>query len=64
MVEPNDEGKITCPGCKKQYQPKLQRRDNRLIQEQFPDASPAEREELISGFCRGCQHDIFWTGLL
>ena len=59
MIEPDCEGKITCPICRKRYTPKLKRRDNRLIQEQYPDATPAEREELISGICQKCQPTIF-----
>ena len=59
MIEPDFEAKITCPMCNKRYEPKLKRRDNRLIQEQYPDAAPEEREELISGLCQKCQKLIF-----
>ena len=59
VIEPDYEGKITCPLCGKRYTPKLRRKDDRLIQEQYPDASPAEREELISGICQKCQPSIF-----
>jgi len=40
-----------CPVCKEQYTPVLGERDRRLIQEQFPNAEPWEREQLLSGIC-------------
>ena len=44
---------VTCPICKKEYIPTLHRRlkPHLRIQEEFPDASADEREQLISGVC-------------
>ena len=42
---------MECPVCKKEYEPVLGERDGRLIQVQFPDAEPFEREQLITGIC-------------
>ena len=41
-----------CPCCKKEYVPELGERDNsKLIQDQFPNAKPYQREQLVSGIC-------------
>ena len=41
-----------CPVCMNKYVLELQEvRDGRLIQEQFPDTKPWEREQLLSGIC-------------
>jgi len=41
-----------CPNCKKKYIPELGERDpNILIQKQFPNAKPYQREQLITGLC-------------
>jgi hypothetical protein len=42
-----------CPNCLKWYEPILERKanDNRSIQEQYPNALPYEREQLITGLC-------------
>lgn len=48
----------TCPNCGKSYEPKLVRKHpEMLIQEEFPNATPAEREQCISGLCS----DECWT---
>jgi len=51
MIEPNEKGLILCPNCKKGYKPKLTRKTNELIQNEFPKATKEEREQLISGLC-------------
>ncbi len=51
----------TCPNCNKTYKPKLERKHpEMLIQEEFPDATPAEREQCITGLFS----DKFWTVFL
>jgi hypothetical protein len=40
-----------CPNCHKEYQTVLSRKDDRVIQEQYPDAPAWKREQLISGIC-------------
>ena len=43
---------ITCPQCGKKYEPELKNRDpNRYVQDQFPDSSPIQREQHITGLC-------------
>lgn len=44
-------GMVVCPNCKKEYQTKLERKTNKLVQEEFPNATAEEREQLISGIC-------------
>ena len=51
MIIPNNKGLILCPNCKKEYKPKLERKTNKLIQEEYPNATREEREQLISGLC-------------
>lgn len=52
--------RIKCPICKRSYTPELPPRDGRLIQEQFPDAAPWEREQLLTGICsQEC-----WDGIM
>ena len=51
MIEPNSKGLIICPCCKKEYLPKLKRKTNKMIQEEYPNAKSYEREQLISGLC-------------
>lgn len=56
-------GRTICPGCGKAYWPALGERDpNLLIQVQFPKATPAQREELMTGYCQKCQSGIFGSG--
>ena len=44
--------KTICPNCKKHYTPILKERDkNILIQNQFPNATQEEREQLMTGLC-------------
>jgi uncharacterized Zn finger protein (UPF0148 family) len=46
------DGKTICPACGKHYIPVLGERDGtRMIQEQFPNATPSEREQLVTGIC-------------
>ena len=40
-----------CPNCNKEYKTVLDRIDDRPIQEQIPNATKEEREQLISGLC-------------
>lgn len=58
----NDEGKTICPNCKKAYWPTLGERkhEHLLIQEEFPDARPIEREQLLTGLCS----DACWNAYL
>ena len=54
--------KNKCPICKKEYTPKLERKegDDRLIQDIFPKAKKWEREQLISGVCSNkCWNEMF-----
>ena len=41
----------TCPNCGKEYETILERKDNTLIQLQYPKAPAWKREQLISGIC-------------
>jgi len=52
--------KIICPVCKKEYIPVLgeRRQPELLVQQEFPDAEPWEREQLLSGICS----DECWDG--
>ena len=40
-----------CPVCRKTYKTEFDRKDDRLIQEQYPDEPAWKREQLISGIC-------------
>ena len=42
-----------CPNCKKEYRPDLGERKypKMLIQKEFPNATPTQREQLITGIC-------------
>jgi hypothetical protein len=51
MIHPNEKGLILCPNCKKLYKPTLERKTNDLIQNEYPQATKEEREQLISGLC-------------
>jgi len=53
---------MKCPNCKKVYTPVLERPvgDTRPIQQIFPDSTPTEREQLISGICS----DKCWSEFL
>lgn len=42
---------MECPNCGKEYEPVLVRKDDRLIQEQYPNAPAWQREQLVSGIC-------------
>lgn len=44
---------MECPNCRAVYKPILGERKHPelLIQEEFPNAQPWEREQLISGIC-------------
>lgn len=44
--------KMICPNCRRIYKPKLIRNHPEIvIQEEYPEATPEEREQLISGIC-------------
>ena len=45
------EDKIICPNCKKQYIPILERKTDKCIQNEYPNAPKWQREQLISGLC-------------
>ena len=51
MINLNINGCVVCPNCKKEYKPILERKTNKLIQEEHPTATKEEREQLISGLC-------------
>ncbi len=44
---------MTCPNCRKTYEPVLGQRKtpHLLIQNEFPDSEPWEREQLVTGLC-------------
>ena len=42
---------MKCPNCKKIYEPVLDRKTDKLIQNEFPDSTLEQREQLISGIC-------------
>lgn len=42
---------IICPSCGKKYTTELERKDDRNIQEQYPNEPSWKREQLISGIC-------------
>jgi len=45
-------GLTICPMCGKHYAPELGERDpDMLIQEQFPNATRVQREQLVTGLC-------------
>lgn len=50
---------ITCPNCKMKYVPTLERKTGALIQDEFPNASAIEREQLVSGICSDKCWDVF-----
>lgn len=43
--------KIRCPNCQKIYEPVLERKTDKLIQEEFPNEPAWKREQLLSGIC-------------
>ena len=53
MVKRNPDGSVTCPNCKKQYFPVLGERKHpdMCIQDEFPNAKPFEREQLLTALC-------------
>jgi len=53
----------TCPNCGKEYQTELDRKDDRPIQEQYPNEPQWKREQLISGLCSDSCWDEF-VGIL
>ena len=51
MINPDENGEIKCPNCKRQYKPILERKTSHPIQHEHPTATKEEREQLISGLC-------------
>ena len=54
QIAQEEASKVRCPACGKVYKPTLGMRDpndNRLIQEIYPNATPEEREQRVSGCC-------------
>jgi len=52
---------ITCPSCKKQYEPMLKREHpEQCIQQEFPNAPAWQREQHITGICS----DECWDNFL
>jgi len=49
-----ERGMKKCPQCSKQYIPTLGKRDpndDRCIQDIYPNSTPTEREQLMTGIC-------------
>lgn len=43
---------MICPNCGKSYEPRLKRKYLDVpIQQEFPNAKPIDREQLVSGIC-------------
>ena len=44
---------MNCPNCEKKYFPELghRRHPEKLIQQEFPNATAEQREQLITGIC-------------
>lgn len=62
VKQPKPVGDLTaCPECKKVYRLPfgLRPNDGRTIQEQFPNATPEQREMYITGLCEKCQKIYF-----
>lgn len=59
MIIPDKNGFLVCPNCKKKYKPKLVRKTDKLIQDEFPNATAEEREQLVSGICSNKCWDEF-----
>ena len=53
---------VACPNCRKSYIPALGARCGRghLIQQEFPRATPIQREQLQTGLCS----DTCWNAFL
>jgi hypothetical protein len=54
-----------CPACGKVYEPVLgeRKRPDLLIQQEFPNATDEEREQLITGICSDkCWHEFLGAG--
>ena len=48
----DENGLTICPSCGKAYSPVLGERDpDMCIQDQFPNATKIEREQLVTGIC-------------
>ena len=63
MINPNEKGEVRCPNCKKMYKPKLTRKTDLLIQQEFPTSTAEEREQLISGLCSNkCWNEFLGLG--
>jgi uncharacterized Zn finger protein (UPF0148 family) len=47
------DGRTICPNCGKAYFPELGERKEpgKLIQDEFPNSKPYQREQLLSGLC-------------
>ena len=45
-------GRTICPQCGKAYTPELgERKTNKCIQDEFPNATPEQKEQLVTGIC-------------
>ena len=51
MINPDENGEIICPNCRREYKPILERKTSQAIQDEHPNATKEEREQLISGIC-------------
>ena len=61
MNQPMGERLRTCPQCKKEYKPDLgERKTDNCIQDEFPNATPIQREQLVTGICS----DECWDNFL
>jgi hypothetical protein len=55
---------MQCPQCGKEYVPSLgERKTDLLIQEEFPDATRTQREQLVTGLCSDkCWNEYLGVG--
>ena len=60
MIHPDENGEIKCPSCLRKYKPILERKTDKAIQDEHPQATKEEREQLISGLCS----DKCWNSFL
>jgi len=60
LYEAGFQRKRQCPVCLKVYTPVLKSKNDRCIQDEFPDAPAWQREQLLSGICSDeCWKSVF-----
>jgi hypothetical protein len=62
--ERDAEGLTICPNCKRRYKPDLgERTKDVCIQDEFPNATKEQREQLVTGLCSGsCWNEYLGIG--